>query len=243
MLNFNQILLSNSCKQVLLGALLGDGSLRVQKNYKNARFQMRHSIIQKTYFDWKVSQLNEIAITKAVALQGPDGFSTNKKLHFQSRALESLTTLYKITHHKNKLMIRRKWLNLMNPLALMVWWFDDGSLISGRRQGVICTDSFDINSVKILSRYLKVVWGIETRVRLKSKKIPDQYRLFLNTSETIKFLKIILPCIPKKEMLPKVLISYKDDNIQQRWISEIQKNVSFEITCSDIEQILESIRK
>ena len=243
MFNLNEISLSNSCKQVLLGTLLGDGSLKLQKNYKNVRFQMRHSVVQASYFYWKVEMLKEIAINKAVYLSEPDGFSNNKKLHFQSRALESLTALHKITHLNNKLHIRRRWLNCLTPLSLAVWWLDDGSLITNGRQGVICTDGFNVDSVKILSRFLEVVWGVKTRVRPANKKNPFQCRLFLSTSETKNLFRIILPFIPVKEMLPKVLIRYKDYNYQQRWISEVKEKVAFDVHDFEIERLLLSFRK
>ena len=36
---FVNISLSNRCMQTILGGLLGDGSLKIQKNYRNARYQ------------------------------------------------------------------------------------------------------------------------------------------------------------------------------------------------------------
>ncbi|PIR02174.1 MAG: hypothetical protein COV62_02125, partial [Candidatus Nealsonbacteria bacterium CG11_big_fil_rev_8_21_14_0_20_35_11] len=51
--------LSKNCKEIILGSLLGDGSLRIHKSYKNARFSFRHSVNQKEYFFWKAGQLKE----------------------------------------------------------------------------------------------------------------------------------------------------------------------------------------
>jgi hypothetical protein len=46
---FDQISLSDSCKSVILGSILGDGSLKLYDGYKNARLSIRHSNIQKDY--------------------------------------------------------------------------------------------------------------------------------------------------------------------------------------------------
>ena len=46
---FNQISLSENCKSVVLGSILGDGSLKKYSGYKNARLSIRHSIVQKDY--------------------------------------------------------------------------------------------------------------------------------------------------------------------------------------------------
>lgn len=220
--------LSDSCVSIILGSLLGDGSLKIHKNYKNARFKFRHSVVQKDYFDWKISMLQEISSEKSCILQKPDGFSSNRKLLYQSRALESLTCIYKIIQSKNKIDIKRKWLNHLTPLSLAIWWLDDGSLISNKRKGVLCTDGFSKDSVDLLSRYLSVVWGISTRVapisgvNRKFSKQDIYYRLWFSTTELQKFLRIILPYIPTPSCVSKVMIHSKDLELQQRWISEVK---------------------
>ena len=82
--NFKQISLSESCKAIILGSILGDGSLKLSKPYKNARFWIRHSVKQKEYWEWKVDQLKEIQTPKSNFLQSPSGWSKQKKLLFQS---------------------------------------------------------------------------------------------------------------------------------------------------------------
>lgn len=221
--------LSDSSLSIILGSILGDGSLKMHKNYKNARFKFRHSIVQKDYFDWKVSMLKEISSENSVIFQKPDGFSTVQKLLYQSKALESLTTIYDRTHSHNKIEIKRSWLNHLTPLSLAIWWLDDGSLISNRRKGVICTDGFSKASVNLLSKYLFVVWNVSTRVASisgKNRKLSKQdeyFRLWLSTTELKKFLRIILPYIPTQSCVSKVIIQYKDLELQQRWISEVKQ--------------------
>jgi hypothetical protein len=46
---FNQISLSDCCKSIILGSILGDGCLKIYKGYKNARLSIRHSEIQRDY--------------------------------------------------------------------------------------------------------------------------------------------------------------------------------------------------
>jgi hypothetical protein len=220
--------LSDSCVSIILGSILGDGSLKIHKKYKNARFKFRHSITQKDYFEWKVSMLKQISSENSVIIQKPDGFSTNQKLLYQSRALESLTTIYSRTYSHNTIEIKRSWLNHLTPLSLAIWWLDDGSLISNKRKGVLCTDGFSKDFVEILSKYLFVVWGITARVASvsgKNRKLSKQteyYRLWFSTTELKKFLRIILPYIPTQSCLSKVMITYKDLELQQRWISEVK---------------------
>lgn len=222
--------LSDRCKEIISGSLLGDGSLRIHKPYKNARFSFRHSINQKDYFFWKIEQLKEISGKSNFWEQKPNGLG-GAMLRYQSEAREDLTELYRLTHRHSRLVIRRKWLNMLTPLALAVWWLDDGSLIGNGKRGVFCTDPFPLKEQKILAQYLYKVWGIKTAIakikRQRDGKLVEYYRLWIRSSEELKkLLRIILPYIPVAKMLPKVLILYKDSQLQERWISEIiQKSI------------------
>ncbi|OGM91575.1 hypothetical protein A3A20_01360 [Candidatus Wolfebacteria bacterium RIFCSPLOWO2_01_FULL_45_19] len=219
--------LSDQARAVILGTILGDGSLKIQKKCANANLQIRHSETQKDYLLWKADMLQEIAREKSISVQRADGFSVNSKWRFISRNLPALTELHRLTYKNNRLRIRRTWLNRMTPLSLAVWWCDDGSLISyGGRKGVFCTDGFDKESVKILSRYLKVVWDIKNIVspisRIYKGERRQYWRIWIRSQEELKkFLRIILPHIPTPDMLRKAILLYKDSQFQERWISEV----------------------
>ena len=223
--------LSKNCKEIILGSLLGDGSLRIHKSYKNARFSFRHSVNQKEYFFWKAGQLKEISGESSIWRQKADGFG-GEKLRYQSLALESLTELYRLTHKGNQLIIRRKWLNELTPLSLAIWWLDDGSLIGNGKRGVICTDPFSLKDQKTLARYFLKVWGVKTAIgkisRRSNGKRVEYYRLWIRSSEELKkLLRIILPELKIPSMLPKIILLYKNSKLQQRWISEIIEKTKF----------------
>lgn len=224
--------LSDRSRAIILGSLLGDGSLRLQRGYRNARFSFRHSATQREYFWWKVHALEEISSPNGVHAQHDESFGKrSEKLHYQSRAIAPLTELYQLTHAHGRIHIRRKWLNMMTPLSLAVWWFDDGSIIGNARKGVLCTDGFSEAAVKQLARYLQVVWGIASHVGAVGRKREGRheryYRLWLGTEELKKFLRIILPYTLVASMLPKVIVLYRDSELQQRWISEVHRQTSF----------------
>lgn len=223
--------LSDQAKELILGSLLGDGSLKINKPYKNARFSFRHSIHQEEYFFWKVNNLKEISGESCWWRQRENSLS-GVMLRYQSLALNSLTDIYKLTHEKNKLAIKRKWLNKLSAQSLAVWWLDDGSIITNGRRGVLCTDPFSIKEQKLLARYLKTVWGIRVSIgkikRIRKGKIVEYYRLWIRSSEELKkFLKIILPFVKVPSMLPKVLLLYRDSQLQKRWISEVSRLSGF----------------
>lgn len=225
--------LSDQTFALVLGSLLGDGSLKLHTGYVNARFSFRHSTKQRAYFEWKARQCAEISGNRSVFAQTDDGgFSKLPKLRYQSQALPALTDLYQLTHDKKQFRIQRRWLNRMSSLSLAIWWQDDGSLIGNGKRGVFCTDGFSEESVKLLARYLQVSWGIQTHVapilRTWNGRQYPQYRLWIRSSEELKkFLRIIAPHIEVKDMLYKVLVLYKDPELQQRWISELAGLTSF----------------
>lgn len=219
-----KIPLSYQCKSIILGSLLGNGSLKIYKGYKNARLSIRHSIIQKEYFDWKVDKLKEIS---SVFLTKQTGFSSNCKLLFQSICDERLTDIHYLTYSNNKLNIKRSWLNHLSAESLMIWWLDDGSLIGGKSKGVLCTDGFSKESVQILMNYLEVVWEVKSTLSERKFKDKSYYRIYFSTSELKKFFLIIMPYLPVKSMKYKVEIKYKDKELQERWISIMNDNFKF----------------
>ena len=238
---FNQINLSMSTKQIILGSILGDGSLKIAKNYKNARFSERHSIVQEEYLKWKFNQLKvELNGTLSISKPEKNSYSKKAKIIYQSTTNENLIALHHLTHVKNKKVIKRNWLNNLDALALAIWWCDDGSLNVLKNQGVFCTDSFTYKEHLLLVRYLEVDWGIhckiiENPVKNKDKEIIRiDNRLRFSTFQNLQaFFRIILPFIPVSTMLYKIMICYDDPEYQQRWISEIKQalpNFSYEIT-------------
>ena len=226
--------LSYQSREIILGSLLGDGSLKISKDYKQARFSFRHSANQEKYFWWKVKNLKEISSEHCVWKQEGENNGWGKtKFRYQSLTLPSLTELFKLTSKNNQLRVRRKWLNILSPLSLAVWWCDDGSIIGNGRRGVLCTDGFDEKSQKILAKYLLNKWRVKVHPapikRTGAGYTKEEYwRLWFRSAEELKkFLRIILPFIPVESMLPKVIILYKDSELQQRWISEIASKTFF----------------
>lgn len=225
--------LSDQCRALILGSLLGDGSLRVHSGYREARFAFRHSEKQGDYFWWKVKQLSEISGVSHSWQQPADGFG-GAKLRYQSRAHPGLTELYRLTTDHGRLRIRRRWLNLLTPLSLAVWWLDDGSIITNGRRGVFCTDPFSYEEQAILARYLENVWDVRVAISpiIRTRVgIEHQYfRLWIRSSaELQKLLRIILPHVAVETMLDKVLLLYINPELQQRWISEVSTATGFPI--------------
>ena len=229
-------LLSCQTKSILLGSLLGDGSLKILKGSKNANFQEKHSIKQKEYLMWKRNNLcSELSVSEKDTWETIDTAPSGRKvekIRYGSGRRQSLTHLYNIVHKGGKFKIRRTWLNQLTPLSLAVWWCDDGSLVANTRQGVFCTDGFLLEDLKVLDRYMKKVWNINTSIHPHGKVLRkdgnQRYRLWIRSRDELKkFLTIIIPFIPVDSMLYKVILLWKDPELQQRWVSHIEQHSSF----------------
>ena len=219
---------SGRVREILLGTLLGDAAIVQGKGYANPRIVMRHSAKQTSYMVWKAKELSLLTSDNAIAMQGKDGKDGwgGMKLRFQSLSLPVLSEVYMLVAPHKKKEVRRKWLNQLSSLSLSVWWCDDGSLISNTRHGVLCTDGYTEKEVHLIQRYLKIVWGIETSIGATSR--PGQFRIHIRSKRMLeKWLRLILPHVPVKEMLYKCALLYRDEALQQRWISEMVSLTSF----------------
>jgi len=239
-----KISLTDLQKSVLCGTCLSDASIRIQKHYKNARVQCRHSSRQSSWFFWKWAVcLKQFINVESIQFQDSDADNYKKasplqenevllgKLKIHTKALPVLTQVHSIICTNNREKIERVWLNHMTDYFLMTVWLDDGSLI-GNRQGIICLDSSPLDQQKVFVDYLKAVWGIEsysycmnTNTKMKNGEI--RYRIVIKDQDNlIKMLRIVAPLIPVKEMLYKILfVPVNNSDLLQRWASEVSQLV------------------
>jgi hypothetical protein len=79
--------------------------------------------------------------------------------------------------------------DLLTPLALAVWFMDDGS---AHNSGgcVISTNSFNLDDCQKLQLALRNKWGLLTSLHVQNKV---QYRLYLGVGEIHKFKTLIEP--------------------------------------------------
>lgn len=251
-----QVPLDDITKSVICGTVFSDSSLAINKNYKNARFQAKHSTRQYTWFVWKyLVVLKEFTSESGLVYTKPDGFQAksplNKaegeeilgKLKITSHADSKLTELHKIICVNNRKTIQRSWLNHMNNYFLMTVWLDDGGLIGEKgkaRQGIISFNSIPVAEQLIFRDYLLKVWGIKTSEsntnQLLANGQPNLRIAIADLDSLLNLLRIIAPIVPVREMLYKLCCVPKDMSLLQRWRTELKGLVRPEFQ-SDIDKI------
>jgi len=113
--------------QVLLGTLLGDATLRIGKNSKNASGHFAHSLKQKNYCIWKYSVLKRFC-SKPKEEQEYD--KRTNKIYYSVRVKilshPLMTKMYNSFYKNGKKYINERVLNYIDPLGIAVWFMDDG---------------------------------------------------------------------------------------------------------------------
>lgn len=233
-------------KTVLAGTLLGDGSLKEPMgNYKNSRFQMKHSIYQIEWICWKANQLLTIVGKKPFAYQrelGPPVVdrTTGKKsksnilyekIRFQTRALRCLSEFQKELSTDNKLDFSKPWLHkYIDEEALMIWWLDDGGKQGkGNRDGKLATHGFAPDQLPYLQSLLVSKWNINTTIQSATTDTNTYFYLQLSPVNLRQLLLRIMRHIPVGSMLYKAVLEYDDVTAQQDWVCTMFREVKPEL--------------
>ena len=134
---------------ILVGTLLGDGSMRCKTN---ALLEINHSYRQRSYVEWKYGHLAELVATPPRKRRGN---GDRVAFRFVTRSLPVLTPYYRLFYKGG----RKRVLEVeLSPLTLAVWFMDDGC--RSRNAVYLNTQQFDIAEQRRLLAMLERQWGI-----------------------------------------------------------------------------------
>jgi recombination protein RecA len=206
--------------QLILGSLMGDGSLSPNRRGRSGtRFRMGHGAKQAAYLDWKVSLLENIRHARTVNAKGA--------VFADFTPLPELGELHEAVYFGDgKKHLSWEYLKSLTPLALAVWYMDDGCFTL-RSKGVqertaggtgrieICVEAMSPGSRDRLACYLRDTYGL--RVKLQSRGAREMSVLQFSTAASEKFQQLIAPYVhPSMEY--KLLPRFRGDfNVQQEF--------------------------
>lgn len=175
-------------EQILLGTLLGDASIgKLIGKRKTYSIRWEHCLNQKQYAIWKANNsLNNYSIYERSRMDT----RTNKI--YDSITCYSIKDNYEyyrdLFYNNNIKIINYKILSLLSPLAIAVWFMDDGNLYYNGNNChlTLAVNCFTEKEIKIIIQYFKNTWDINFKMN-KSKSI----RL-TSVYETIKFEKLFM---------------------------------------------------
>ena len=185
--------------QVILGGLMGDGalSLPVSKKAVAARYRMGHGLKQVEYLDWKASLLGNIAQSR----------STNAK----GAAFVDLTPLAELAELRQAVYwgdgrkhLSFDYLKALTPLALAVWYMDDGSFSvrakglqertkNGSGRSEICIQGLSEGSQQRLLEHLQDEFDLHPTLMVKGAR--KQAYFTFPKDETVKLHGLVAPYV------------------------------------------------
>jgi hypothetical protein len=203
---FNEIELN-----LVLGTLLGDGCLRKSKNL--ASLTINHCTKQEELVDWKYNILKKFVRSKPRECKNPGYNKNSMAKRFRTISTEQLNKIYKILYGSGRKKITKKYLSMItDPIALAVWYMDDGSCGKKNYNCNIHTESFSFEEVQLISKWLKNKWGIDgTKPYVYKKKDKEYVILTFSAKARNQFFDLIKPhiidCMKYKLQQPSKLIS------------------------------------
>lgn len=183
---------------IIIGSLLGDGTMRLGKGARNASFKTEQGLQQKTYVFWKYLHLKPLVLTEpkiSYRYQHDTKEKYEKSWWFRTIRHPLLTEIcyrfYKINGHcVGKKIIPRDIHDILTPMALAVWIMDDGSY-NGKKID-ISTYAFTLSEIHLLQKCIEKRYGVEMKYYRDRNK---GYRLYCNQKETAKLVNIINPYV------------------------------------------------
>ena len=202
-------LLSSTQIQLVLGSLMGDGNLSPNRSGRSGTgFRMGHGSKQADYLDWKVAMLGNISCSKTTNAKGA--------VFADFTALPELGELHDAIYFGDgKKYLSWDYLKALTPLALAVWYADDGSFavrskgvqepaVGGSGRAEICVEAISPGSRERLVEYLRDTRGLD--VKLTARGARQIAVLQFTTAATAKFQQLVAPYLhPSVEykLLPK----------------------------------------
>jgi recombination protein RecA len=158
--------LSEQQRQLVLGGLMGDGSVSPKRDHSNgpgmkSRFRFGHGPKQDDYATWKAGLLAGVPTTISPHSKGG--------LMVETTPLAELDQLREAVYVGGKKVFSWDYLKELTPLALAIWYMDDGSFAVRRNDGSagrsdICVEAMDRGSQTRLVQHLNDSFGLSCKL-------------------------------------------------------------------------------
>ena len=136
-------------KEVVMGTLLGDGSMTLVSN-GFYRLNQCHGTPQVDYLRYKVNCLPSLFMAEPVHFQ--DG--SHDQWHCTSISHSWLNEMRGALYRDGKKYVRRRFLNLLTETSLLFWYLDDGSRMASSGDSIVfCTDSFSLGELRAIKQW------------------------------------------------------------------------------------------
>jgi hypothetical protein len=194
---------------IIAGMILGDGHLKPG----TPTLRLNHTSPQLSYLRFKLSLAEQLGYR--VKLYKDTVVQTNLGPYCYSTGVIRGGDIRRFYY-----MSLEGFLSSLNPLGLLLWWLDDGSLTihqknngSISRFGYLNTQGYGLDGNKIIQQKLYELFLLEVTIHVDSKSgfaRQDHYRLYLNAINMRRLIDLVrgfIPWIPR-EMRYKLNMQY-----------------------------------
>ena len=137
----SSVSLTKTCRDVIVGAILGDACL--ERNGKHVRLRIDHGHHQQALVEWKYRQLAELTPSppRRVEVYDPRTHKTYIHFRFASRTIEALDEYFDLFYGSSgvKCVPENIATYLNSALSIAVWYMDDGGRRGDCRSGYFNT--------------------------------------------------------------------------------------------------------
>lgn len=175
---------------LIVGTLLGDSNMRIDKACINPRFTCEHGISQLEYCKWKFKKLESLnaKFKDSIIRKTPD--KRTGKLYKSCKVFignnPEFTFIYNMFYKNNKKVISKEIYSYFNELSLAVMFMDDGYKHS--HSIGISTDCFTVDELNDFIDFIFNKYKIRFTIHGRNK-------LYLPARFLTKFKEIVLPFI------------------------------------------------
>lgn len=184
--------LTQKQQQVLIGLLLGDGSLEFN-GYRGTRLQVKQREDRGEYVNWLFEQFSDVVLTP------PQQRRDTQQWYFGTRYLVEFEEFRKIFYRDGRKVVPENIADfLKSPITLAVWFMDDGTLdyrVRSHYAFSLSTDSFTYREVEYLKEALEQNFGVSSSIQTPSSRGTKYVKLYIGKGGRDQFLKIIRPYI------------------------------------------------
>lgn len=190
------LVLTTRQKSLIVGCLLGDGTMRIGKDAKNANLKIEQGLAQREYVMWKYLILKPLVFTEPkISYRYRQNQRYPKSWWFRTIRHPLFTQIYKQFYtgegyRTGRKIIPKNIIDYLDPTALAVWIMDDGSYSAGVIN--ISTYAYSLPEVIFLEK------GLKEKFDLAPKHYKDRnkgYRTYFSKYNTQKLVQIIHPYI------------------------------------------------
>jgi len=181
---------------ILIGSLLGDGSM--ERDGNGSRFAFYQEKSHGEYLLWLHHTINNLGYCKeeipVIKIRKDINGNIRYFFRFRTFTYSSFNWIYNEFYSKslNRKIIPKFIDEYLNPIALAIWIMDDGGLY--KNKGLkFSTNSFTLKEVQYLSILLKKKYSLNTSIHKTG--VINQYNLYIPKSSLNDLIKIVKPYI------------------------------------------------